>query len=1467
MDVFNFQTLKQTSNQFYPQQDRSNSKSRLTNNYNSRTSKNNSIDQNISINGMSTQQFQQRRPSQNALNKFTTTQRLPSTSNLVKNQNHFGDIVIRNFQQKNEQSFYSNHNQQDKSVYSPDTSATYSKTLQVNSNIYLQNDMVQQIQRYEEQLKFLDNYRIICEKRILDLQPSHPLPVLPSHIGQSNSRDEEFTLGGNQTPCQFDALSIIQSKRDSLNQQEIERLRVQVDDLLSEKQQMVDALNKETLMNEQQKAQIQILKNSLDERLTNQNLDEFLVKSQNNLMRGMGPSDSYILIQEMKNEIDTKSSSMIELIQKNEQLEQQYKQVTEVYYDYKSLLEKKTLQLAQLEKDHSILSQNYQKVKQDFDQAEKDKDQLLDCIEENSLQFKSFNGLIESEREKVEEITQQKQMYKHLYQEAQDNLNLEAVQTEKFKMEKDALSKKVSELEGKLKEMKLDLKGNIEIISKQTGLINESNSIIEELNKQIQNQQDLLQNKQNEIKDNFDKSMEELQQQLQQFKESNDQISNELESHYQQELDSMQQNLETEKKRYDETRQKQTQFIEKQAQDLIAFEEQVKELNNENMQMQKQNNELNEYIEILNQEVQRLKSSEESLNSKFEIVKQEILEKEQQFNAQKNCFDEGKANLAQSINENQKLTQVQATLTEEIRIYVEENKKIQQDNERLIQKIQDQDQDVENLRSLVRREQLENKDLKEEIEQQKSKTYEIELLLKEAQRKFEQIQREYEIVQNQNSLLVSEKQIYDKLIQDLKEYELREAQNEESLKQASEKIEMLNSTIEELKVQIIEKSQELSQAKDDNRQQYDQFIDIKQQLMDTKTLNESVTQEKKTVDQQLCDISRKLYELINQMQDQDNKYEQVMDQLNKSHQQISQLNSIQEHSQREKEQILAQYQVMKQQVQEFTNSSQQWSFKSDNLNSSMQKIIIVLKQFFDSMVQNKDLIEDLITEELFNDIKGLYDQFKSIEFIENIDQSISISSKLVEILNLVKIIQEKVIQENQQSKQDLRVMDDSIQQLEQRLSSIYANDVYQQEKQQQLSTEIEQLKETRQKDQQENENLKRNLDHKSNLIDQLHRQLNELKNQKINLSDSDAEFKEQQIKLLNKEIKDYEEFIQLVYQNTFKGDQYIQEELQLILNILRDRYNEENLKLKYEVEILNYENELQSLLQSNSKVDQVSHAQRIKNELVEIERRIELQDRKVIELAQRENQLKNQLLFDLESSIKNKSMSQDNDQTVVSLFKETQSLQNELQNKNKMIIELQNQIILSRSANSPFQGDYLSSNHSQSQIEDNLKSASSRSPFSVKQNSFNYQMAEAKALIEKAGLSMTENEKPKKRLNILNLRHVENYNKDTKKYENNENFNQSQSNPQLQSIANLKKKSQLENFNLNLSNNQQNKSQTQCKINMRELISPEGSSANLLQYLKKNNPYSKDSKENIDRLQTQSDASLKTEANRYSRHL
>ena len=96
---------------------------------------------------------------------------------------------------------------------------------------------------------------MICEKRIRDLAPSHPLPVLPSHCGQTNPDIAEMKA----------RMSIMMSTQDNGSMtSEVIKMRQQVEQMGLEKQQLEVSLRDETLANEEQRNYIQILRNALD---------------------------------------------------------------------------------------------------------------------------------------------------------------------------------------------------------------------------------------------------------------------------------------------------------------------------------------------------------------------------------------------------------------------------------------------------------------------------------------------------------------------------------------------------------------------------------------------------------------------------------------------------------------------------------------------------------------------------------------------------------------------------------------------------------------------------------------------------------------------------------------------------------------------------------------------------------------------------------------------------------------------------------------------------------------------------------------------------------------------------------------------------------------------------------------------------------------------------------------------------
>ena len=48
----------------------------------------------------------------------------------------------------------------------------------------LVRQLSEKVRSQAERLQVLDAYKMLCERRIMDFDPKHPIPVMPYHLGQ-----------------------------------------------------------------------------------------------------------------------------------------------------------------------------------------------------------------------------------------------------------------------------------------------------------------------------------------------------------------------------------------------------------------------------------------------------------------------------------------------------------------------------------------------------------------------------------------------------------------------------------------------------------------------------------------------------------------------------------------------------------------------------------------------------------------------------------------------------------------------------------------------------------------------------------------------------------------------------------------------------------------------------------------------------------------------------------------------------------------------------------------------------------------------------------------------------------------------------------------------------------------------------------------------------------------------------------
>lgn len=146
---------------------------------------------------------------------------------------------------------------------------------------------------YEFQLKELTEryqelwiYKSLCEKRILELDPEHPLPIKPEHLGNTEPikgrTQSNLTGHGNSDKDRAEFLE-------------------------SEKAAVEATLREEVLNNEEQRNYIELLKQAIEAKIEELGLREFLSEI---VEEGKDSNEVFARLALMKNEIVAKEKAM-----------------------------------------------------------------------------------------------------------------------------------------------------------------------------------------------------------------------------------------------------------------------------------------------------------------------------------------------------------------------------------------------------------------------------------------------------------------------------------------------------------------------------------------------------------------------------------------------------------------------------------------------------------------------------------------------------------------------------------------------------------------------------------------------------------------------------------------------------------------------------------------------------------------------------------------------------------------------------------------------------------------------------------------------------------------------------------------------------------------------------------------------------------------------------------------------------
>ncbi len=174
----------------------------------------------------------------------------------------------------------------------------------------------------------LENYKLLCEHRILELSPGHPLPVRPVHLGKPSPT----VAKGHARSCSIKDVSKLEMQLQAKDE-DVMRLQQKLDKLLSENRQLrltvskksgeittddslafkfdvlakeksnlEESLRAEMLSNEEQRNYIEILKQALEAKIQDMGLADLLEQTRGK--EGGDMCDVFVKLTTMKKELD-----------------------------------------------------------------------------------------------------------------------------------------------------------------------------------------------------------------------------------------------------------------------------------------------------------------------------------------------------------------------------------------------------------------------------------------------------------------------------------------------------------------------------------------------------------------------------------------------------------------------------------------------------------------------------------------------------------------------------------------------------------------------------------------------------------------------------------------------------------------------------------------------------------------------------------------------------------------------------------------------------------------------------------------------------------------------------------------------------------------------------------------------------------------------------------------------------------
>jgi chromosome segregation ATPase len=376
----------------------------------------------------------------------------------------------------------------------------------------------EKVRNQAQRLRGLENYRVLCEERISELCPGHPIPIKPEHLGAMPVKEEasielsqakqriaklELQLAQQQASVPLSDLHSFPPPNSSLSPNQFQELyRViyyQFSDICKDKVNLEDSLRAEMLTSEEQRCYIEVLKQALEVKMEDLGMP-----------RGNGKVDLFVDFTQFKaseerlrREAARLQSTVLDQETQIKRLNEQIKAKNE---EARQLIEERS----KLDQDLAEAADALQFAEEEVHRIEEEKSSLIDFAAERDAKIKEVEAEIERYRESYNDLSEKYKASNNLYKEEQERNKKLEFQIRKASNDIEQMQQIKASLESNEKRMQ-DKTREISSMKEQIKTLQDRNESLQANNTTLANTLRETQTELDNLQGNFDTLISEYE--------------------------------------------------------------------------------------------------------------------------------------------------------------------------------------------------------------------------------------------------------------------------------------------------------------------------------------------------------------------------------------------------------------------------------------------------------------------------------------------------------------------------------------------------------------------------------------------------------------------------------------------------------------------------------------------------------------------------------------------------------------------------------------------------------------------------------------------------------------------------------------------------------------------------------------------------------------------------------------------